>query len=272
MNEQNEYKGKPEKGPIIWLAVTTMLFIAIACILSFIKSGISHDENEQAVEATSTPYIPTDNYVSDYDYEDDYGDDYDYEDDYEDEDEPFTAKYKARLSCGSYYVGYNIPKGTYNLKLVSGSGNAQSNELNEIFGTNKKYGYIKKYSNLELEEDDCLRIGGNLVLQISSSDAEIKNKLYTNTTNKAKRTYRFSSGKYKCKKHIKEGIYDVSLVSGSGNVFISDNVNEVFGSNKSYGQIKKVKNVVISKGDEIEISGCSVKFTPSKIKFEKNLY
>lgn len=188
-------------------------------------------------------------------------------DDIEPVNTPKPYHYKAELSNGFYASNYFIPPGIYTLKCISGSGNVFSNNLNEIFGKDKDWGHIKKYSNLEIEEEDILHVCGDLVLSIESKNAIKPEDKYTNPVKKSKT---FSSGNYKCGKHIKSGLYDVSLVSGSGNVFIGSEVNEIFGRDRSWGHITKVKHVLLSEGDEISLSGVKVKFTPSKIKLEKN--
>lgn len=230
----------------------------------------NNDTNDDYTDDSSnTDYSSYD----DYDYETDDYDLNDY-DDYDSESKPKKSKvkkpkhfkYKAKLSAGYYVAGINIPKGTYNLKLISGSGNVFSEDLNEIFGTKKRFGHIKKYNNLELDSGDFLEIEDNLVLQIYSKNAT---KKHLSNSNHATRSYTLNSGIYKCKRDIKAGVYNITLVNGSGNVYIPNIVNEIF-SKSSHG-ITRFKNVPITKGAKLDISGCTLKLTPSKSKFEKNL-
>lgn len=250
-----------------FLGLIPIFIVVIWCVIETTKPTSDTDTNnpDYSVEEQSDDYSYTASY-------DNYGDDDEYytgSDIKEKKSKLKKIKYRAILTCGYYFTEYNIPKGTYNLKLISGSGNAISNELNVIFAKDKSLGNIKTYKNLELGTNDGIEIGGNLVLQITSTDA-VKDR--RNGTNEAKRSYKFRSGVYRCGKHIRKGVYNILLVSGSGNIYISDKVNEILGFDKSYGQITKIKNVPITSGTKIELSGCTVKFTPAKMKFEKNIY
>ena len=70
-----------------------------------------------------------------------------------------------------------------------------------------------------------------------------------------------SAGTYIVGNDFEYGTYDLSLVSGHGNVYCYDaatgglTINEVFGSSASWGQIKNYKNLDMNAGDELHIDG-----------------
>lgn len=78
------------------------------------------------------------------------------------------------LTTGNYEVGVDIPRGKYNVKALSGSGNFQGavksqsyGSLNEILGVD--YG-SSTFSNLKLELGDTITIKGDVLLEFSISN------------------------------------------------------------------------------------------------------
>lgn len=77
----------------------------------------------------------------------------------------------------------------------------------------------------------------------------------------AKKNRTLSAGKYKACTDIESGTYDISAISGSGNLFVhsdslSHYVNELLSADesyKNYGHIKEYKNAILSCGDILEI-------------------
>lgn len=66
------------------------------------------------------------------------------------------------LSSGNYTAGVDFLAGIYDIRLVQGSGNVISSEagVNEIFGSNTDYGYIKSFKNAPFTEGAELEISG----------------------------------------------------------------------------------------------------------------
>lgn len=66
-------------------------------------------------------------------------------------------------------------------------------------------------------------------------------------------TKNLSTGQYTVGTDIPAGTYDITLVSGDGNVFIGDSVNEIFGHGQY--QIASYRNATLIEGDSIKIDG-----------------
>lgn len=84
---------------------------------------------------------------------------------------------------------------------------------------------------------------------------------------KAPKEFTVGAGNYTCGEDFNAGTYDISLVSGSGNV-ISDgesDVNEIFGSDTSNDEISSYSNAKFDDGDTLEVSGSvRIRLTPKK--------
>ena len=79
------------------------------------------------------------------------------------------------------------------------------------------------------------------------------------------------SGKYSVCTDIDPGTYDVTAISGSGNLYVSGSnnlnhyVNELMDANGSYGWIQEYKNMALSCSDVLEIkNGLTVKITAKR--------
>lgn len=58
---------------------------------------------------------------------------------------------------------FNVEPGTYNVQLVSGSGNffvRGNHSVNEILGTSERFGYIKEYINMKVSAGDEIEVKG----------------------------------------------------------------------------------------------------------------
>lgn len=170
--------------------------------------------------------------------------------------------YSATLSPGYYEIGVDIPSGTYDFEIVSGSGNVTttSGEVNLIMGKQSDDMYQKTYKNAELNRGDTLFVQ-QCTIKISSKEADMAVKKRNNSSAKA---VSFSSGKYTAGKDFQPGYYDITLVSGSGNVICDDNeLNAIFSNDSTLG-VKEYKNVPFESGNKLDIEGAKVKLTPSK--------
>ena len=81
-------------------------------------------------------------------------------------------------------------------------------------------------------------------------------------------SYEFSAGVYEIGKDIAPGVYNITLVSGSGNCFERKPdgrsvVNEIFGDTSQTGHIAVYRNAKLMTGGEVEIGGgLTVSFGP----------
>lgn len=86
----------------------------------------------------------------------------------------------------------------------------------------------------------------------------------------AQKNKRLGSGKYTACTDVDSGTYDVTAVSGSGNLYVNSSnlnhyVNELMDVNGSYGWNKEYKNMVLSCGDVLEIkNGLTVQITAKR--------
>lgn len=176
---------------------------------------------------------------------------------------PTAQPFEIELGAGNYAVGIDIPVGVYNLLAVSGSGNVISTKgLNEIMSGTPDDFYIQTYNNASLPLKSVLRIGGDLVVKLTSEKAYVDN--LSPRTNSLTEPVTLSSGNYTAGVDFLAGIYDIRLVQGSGNVISSAaGVNEIFGSNVNYGYIKSFKNAPFLEGADLEISGVTIELVPS---------
>lgn len=75
------------------------------------------------------------------------------------------------LTAGVYTGGEDIPVGTYNINWVSGNGNVfVGYQVNEMFGSDSSWGYIKSYKNAKVESGTRIEIAGNVKVQFKSKD------------------------------------------------------------------------------------------------------
>lgn len=170
--------------------------------------------------------------------------------------------YSATLLSGYYEIGVDIPAGTYDFAIVSGSGNVMttSGEVNLIMGKQSDDMYQKTYKNAELNSGDTLFIQ-QCSIKISSqeTDASLQKRI-----NSSAKGISLSSGKYTAGKDFQPGYYDITLISGSGNVMCDDNeLNAIFSNDNTFG-VKEYKNVPFESGYKLDIEGPKVKLTPSK--------
>lgn len=99
----------------------------------------------------------------------------------------------------------------------------------------------------------------------AKKEAEAKEKAEAEA--KAPKEFTVGAGSYTCGKDFNAGTYNITLVSGSGNV-VSDgesDLNEIFGSDTDYDEVSSYNNAKFGDGDTLKISGSvRIKLTPSK--------
>lgn len=188
------------------------------------------------------------------------------------EEEVKKEPFETELSAGHYEVGIDIPEGTYNLTCTSGTGNVYSSNmysggLNVVMSTDTSDGIsVDTFSNAKFSNGDTLSISSSAVIKINS-EAVDKNSLSEKTSSGIEAE--LSSGNFIAGTDFEPGIYDITCIAGSGNVY-SDNMydgglNEVMSDDAGDSHyIVTFKNATFDEGTQLTISGCTIKLTPSK--------
>lgn len=169
--------------------------------------------------------------------------------------------YSATLLPGYYEIGVDIPAGTYNFDIADGKGNVTdiNDDVNLIMGNDSDDMYVKSYKNAKLTDGNTLFVQ-QCSINVSSSNAG-KTKKRNNSSAKA---VTLSSGKYTAGKDFQTGYYDITLVSGSGNVICNGNeLNAIFSTDKELG-VTTYKNVPFKDGNELDVESVQIKLTPSE--------
>ncbi len=186
--------------------------------------------------------------------------------------EAVLEAFELELAAGHYEAGVDFPEGTYNLTSISGSGNVSSSNmysggLNEIMSTDTSDGYsIDSFSNAKFSNGDILSIASTAVIKISSEGVD-KNSMSERTTSGAE--IELSSGNFVAGTDFEPGVYEITCITGSGNVSSSNmydgGLNEVMSTDTSDGySITVFKNAKFEEGAQLTVSGCTIKLTPSK--------
>lgn len=194
--------------------------------------------------------------------------------------QPDTISYQADLSSGHYTAGIDFPAGKYDIVAIEGGGNVSSSNvfsggLNAVMGTadmnaNGLDMYEQEYSNINLPDGTILSISG-VTVNISSDKADgaplkPRNQSITESVE-------LGNGNFVSGEDFEPGIYDISAVSGGGNVS-SDNMyngglNAILGtSDKNANGLdmyeQEYKNIDLPSGTTLTISGVKIMLTPSK--------
>lgn len=176
---------------------------------------------------------------------------------------PKTISVNQTLSDGYYTVGVDFPAGTYNFTAVSGSGNVitTDGEINEIMGDQGD----KTFNNAKLQNGTVLSVS-DVQLQITSSNASgvaLKPRNQSGLVTK-----QLAAGNYTAGTDFPAGTYDLTAVSGQGNVISQNGVlplNTIMGTDDSDGMSTKTyKNVTFKTGNILQITGVSISISPSK--------
>ena len=179
--------------------------------------------------------------------------------------------YSKKLSAGFYTAGIDFPAGTYNITAISGTGNAISSNmfsggLNEIMSSQPDEYSSKEFKNAKLEDGTTLSISSTLTVKITTKEAD-KNSI-SKRKNSAKKSIELSSGHYTAGTDFPVGVYDIETISGNGNVYSSNmfdgGLNEIFGAGNDGFSINKFKNAQFDEGIDVDVSGVTIKLTPSK--------
>lgn len=136
---------------------------------------------------------------------------------------PETQEYSTELTPGNYTGGIDIPVGSYDLTLISGSGNIFCDSdapINEIFGTDKDFNEIKSFNGVGVDQGDVLRTDGNLKIKAVSKKAQVK-EMKPRKEDKSK-AVTLSSGNYTAGDDFPAGTYIITATEGNGNVISTD--------------------------------------------------
>lgn len=173
-------------------------------------------------------------------------------------------QFDITFSSGFYTAGIDFPAGTYNLKAKKGGGNVTTDDgsLNVIMGTQKDDMYEKSYNNAEFSDGTVLQLAG-VSIEITSVD-KVDSALQKRQ-NAATKEYTFSSGNYTIGKNIEAGAYDITATKGGGNVTTDDGkLNAIMGTSSDSMYEKEYKNVPLTEGQKLSVSGVTIKLVPSK--------
>lgn len=191
---------------------------------------------------------------------------------------PKTIPYEVELTSGFYTAGIDFPAGKYDIEAVAGGGNVSSNNmfsggLNLVMGVEEKdaaFGtdlYEQSYKNAKLDKGVVLSVSGGVTIKISSEAASADP--LTPREQDITDAVQLGSGNYVAGKDFSAGVYDITAVSGNGNVSSSNmfdgGLNAVMGTDTSMDFYEKsYKNVELTSGVELTVSGVSIELTPSK--------
>jgi hypothetical protein len=141
---------------------------------------------------------------------------------------------------GTYIAGTDFPAGTYDIEAVSGSGNVQGTNLNEIMGVaseNSSYmTYINTYDNHTFEVGDTLITRSVAVELVPQNEDTFV---------------------------IEEGVYNLVAIEGGGNVQGSG-LNEIMGTaaENTYGNyVPNYDNATMEFGKILKVSDVAVQLT-----------
>ena len=227
---------------------TLLIIVGVLLVIGVITSIFGGDEDDTEKESKSTKATTTTEKVTEATTE-----------------KVELTNFSKTFSPGYYTAGYDFPSGTYNLKATFGGGNVISEGagLNLIMGLKSDDMYSKTYNNASFSDGDVVQIASTLKLKFKTTEKVEKKKLLKYGRKGEKRT--LSPGKYLVGKDIKQGIYDITLVNGSGNVISDDGVlNEIMGSGDTSMYVKKFMHAPLQDGTTVEIDSVTVKITPSK--------
>lgn len=189
-----------------------------------------------------------------------------------------TIPYETELSSGFYTAGIDFPAGKYDIEVVSGGGNVSSSNmfsggLNLVMGVEEKDAalgtdlYEQSYKNAKFDKGVVLSVSGGVTIKISSEAASADP--LTPREQDISDPVQLGSGNYVAGKDFPTGIYDITAISGNGNVSSSNmyngGLNAIMGTDASMDLYEKsYKNVEFTDGVELTVSGVNIELTPSK--------
>ncbi len=184
---------------------------------------------------------------------------------------PETQEYSTELTPGNYTGGIDIPVGSYDLTLISGSGNIFCDSdapINEIFGTDKDFNEIKSFNGVGVDQGDVLRTDGNLKIKAVSKKAQVK-EMKPRKEDKSK-AVTLSSGNYTAGDDFPAGTYIITATEGNGNVISTDKNNSDNDINlimsptpdSDMEETDTFNNATFDKGTTLELSSVTIQMIP----------
>lgn len=191
-----------------------------------------------------------------------------------DTEQPETIVFEAEFTDGNYICGIHFPAGKYDVTAVDGNGHVRSSDfwdggISASMGVDNDDTYISEFKNAKFEEDTILQVEYGLKIKIRSEKANATPLKVLNQT--GLETITLGSGNYVAGEDFPTGVYDVIATAGRGNVS-SDNsyadggINAMMSGDveKSNTYTSEYKNVILSDGVELTISGVTIDLIPSK--------
>lgn len=186
--------------------------------------------------------------------------------------------YDALLGQGKYYVGVNIPEGSYTVELADGEGSLNVDDpengiyLYQYFGYDEDYGDKTLLEDVRLYEGAAVSISGQVRLDFHSENAQVQSMSYE--TNPLTESVPLEAGRtYTAGTDFPEGVYDIS---GSdwvtvdykvylGEIYDEEDLNYQW-ENVWFGEEPEVYcNAVLPAGTEITADGDGAVLVPSPV-------
>lgn len=177
------------------------------------------------------------------------------------------------LTSGYYTAGIDLPAGKCNLEAVKGRGNVSSSNIfeggiNEMFGVDDGTGYYTDtFNGLKMDNNVTLNISGGVTVKLVYTNISGR---YTGREFDDANKVKLTNGNYVVGVDLPEGIYNLKVLSGNGNVSSSNildgGINEMVGVDESSGfYIQTFHNLLLDENVELSISGgVTIQLTPQK--------
>jgi hypothetical protein len=172
--------------------------------------------------------------------------------------------FDSDISAGNYIAGKDIPEGTYDFTLVSGTGNVMTNNystgnVNVIFGADSP-AYVKELKEVKMEDGAMLRIMKSAVIHLHTDTGNVQGMKERKKIDEPPIT--LVPGSYQAGKDIPAGIYDVAAVSGEGQIntgiLYEGGMLETMGTKDSEYVISHFKNLMLTDGYSLLVTGVTV--------------
>lgn len=186
--------------------------------------------------------------------------------------------YDMILGNGKYYVGVNIPEGSYTVELTDGEGSVNVDDpensiyLYQYFGYDEDSGDTTVLEDVRLYEGAVISISGTASLDFHSENAQVQ--AMSAETNPLTESVSLEDGRtYTAGTDFPEGIYDISGSAWAtvdykvylGEIYDEEDLNYRWESVWFDEDPKPYCNVVLPAGTEITVDGEDVVLVPSPV-------
>ena len=171
------------------------------------------------------------------------------------------GQFVTELISGHYTAGKDFPSGKYDIVAVRGDGNVSSSNaysggLNESMGVSDNDQYTMQYKNANLTSGVVLSVSGVTIKITSSEDVNLNEVTTRNLDESNKLT--LGSGNYTAGVDFEPGVYNITAVSGDGNVhssnILGNGLNAIMGISGGMYE-KEYLNVELDNEVILQISG-----------------